>query len=69
LSKRFGAEIGVVITDTFRRPWRQGQVNVASGLVVGKAARTPVVLFRGLDWQKSNHKAADILRPSKENMF
>ena len=106
LSKRFNAEIGVVITDTFGRPWRLGQVNVAiglanvpatvheggnkdaygrelavtepafadeiataSGLVIGKAAQTPVVLFRGLNWQKSNNKAADILRPSKENMF
>ena len=106
LAKRFNADIGVVITDTFGRPWRLGQVNVAiglahvpatvheggnmdaygrelsvtepafadeiataSGLVVGKAAQTPVVLFRGLNWQKSNQKAADILRPTQENMF
>jgi len=106
LEARFGVRLGVVITDTFGRPWRLGQVNVAiglagvpatvheggnvdaygrelavtepafadeiataSGLVVGKAAQTPVVRVRGLNWQVSNDKAADILRPSKENVF
>lgn len=106
LAQRFGADIGVVITDTFGRPWRLGQVNVAiglahvpatiheggnldaygrelavtepafadeiataSGLVVAKSGRTPVVRFRGLSWPKTNNKAADLLRPNKENMF
>ena len=106
LQKRFGVRLGVVITDTFGRPWRLGQVNVviglagvpatiheggkadaygralavtepafadeiaaASGLVVGTAAHTPVVRFRGLEWPESNHRAADILRASKENVF
>ncbi len=106
LAARFGVRLGVVITDTFGRPWRLGQVNVAiglagvpatvheggmpdaygrelmvtepafadeiataSGLVVGKSAGTPVVRFRGLSWETSNNKAADILRPSKENVF
>jgi len=106
LQARFGVRVGVVITDTFGRPWRLGQVNVAiglagvpatvheggnadaygrplavtepafadeiasaSGLVVAKAARMPVVRFRGLEWQTSTDKAADILRPSKENVF
>lgn len=31
LRERFGAEIGVVITDTFGRPWRRGQTDVAIG--------------------------------------
>ena len=106
LEARFGVRLGVVITDTFGRPWRLGQVNVAiglagvpatvheggqsdaygrelavtepafadelataSGLVVGKAAQTPLVRFRGLNWEVSNNKAADILRPSRENVF
>ena len=106
LEARFGVRLGVVITDTFGRPWRLGQVNVAiglagvpatvhegggqdaygralsvtepafadelataSGLLVGKAAQTPVVRFRGLTWKSTNDKAADILRPSKENVF
>lgn len=32
LQKRFGCEPGVVVTDTFGRPWRQGLVNVAIGV-------------------------------------
>ncbi|UWQ60883.1 coenzyme F420-0:L-glutamate ligase (plasmid) [Leisingera caerulea] len=32
LAARFGAQIGVVMTDTFGRPWRLGQINVAIGL-------------------------------------
>ncbi|KZL12546.1 Coenzyme F420:L-glutamate ligase [Pseudovibrio axinellae] len=32
LSKRFNVRIGFAITDTFGRPWRLGQVNVAVGL-------------------------------------
>lgn len=106
LANRFGVRLGVVITDTFGRPWRLGQVNVAvglaavpatkqtngkrdawgrplmvtepafadeisaaSGLVVDKAAKTPLVLFRGLDWQVTNSRAADILRKKQEDMF
>lgn len=107
LEQRFGAKLGVVITDTFGRPWRLGQVNVAiglagvpatvneaggpdargrelkvtepafadelaaaSGLVIGKAAQTPVVLFRGLNWQiDENARAADLLRARTEDVF
>lgn len=107
LEERFGVDIGVVITDTFGRPWRLGQVNVAiglyrvpaktsdvgstdawgrplsvtepalsdeiaaaSGLVIAKAAKTPLVLFRGLDWQAAETTSArDILRASQEDMF
>lgn len=107
LSRRFGARIGIVMTDTFGRPWRVGQVNVAiglahlpatrseegnedawgrklkvtepafadevaaaSGLVMHKAAKTPVVLLRGLNWESApDSRATDILRPSKEDTF
>jgi coenzyme F420-0:L-glutamate ligase/coenzyme F420-1:gamma-L-glutamate ligase len=31
LRERFGIRIGVVITDTFGRPWREGQTDVALG--------------------------------------
>lgn len=31
LRERFGIRIGVVITDTFGRPWREGQTDVAIG--------------------------------------
>ncbi|MEM9967864.1 MAG: coenzyme F420-0:L-glutamate ligase [Pseudomonadota bacterium] len=107
LEQRFGVEIGVVITDTFGRPWRLGQVNVAiglhrvpartsdvggtdawgrplavtepalsdelaaaSGLVVAKAAKTPVVRMRGVAWTgQATTSARNILRTSKEDVF
>lgn len=106
LSQRFNSSIGVVMTDTFGRPWRLGQVNVAiglsqvpatireqgntdawgrplqvtepaladeiaaaSGLVVRKNGKTPVVLVRGLDWQPTNSRGADLLRNKQEDMF
>ncbi|MEM7059060.1 MAG: coenzyme F420-0:L-glutamate ligase [Pseudomonadota bacterium] len=107
LEDRFGVTIGIVITDTFGRPWRLGQVNVAiglyrvpaktsdiggedawgrplsvtepalsdelaaaSGLVVAKAAKTPLVLMRGVEWiPEDTTSARDILRASKEDMF
>lgn len=107
LASRFGAQIGAVMTDTFGRPWRLGQVNVAiglshipatrreqgsddawgrplmvtepafadeiaaaSGLVTQKAAKTPAVLFRGLDWLPNpNSSAQHLLRNEKEDMF
>lgn len=108
LAGRFGAgRIGVVMTDTFGRPWRIGQVNVAiglsqvpatireqgnadawgrelqvtepaladeiaaaSGLVVRKNAKTPVVLLRGLDWLAAPQaRATDIIRRQKEDLF
>lgn len=42
LEARFGGPIGVVITDTFGRPWRNGLVNVAIGV-----AGVPVLV----DWK------------------
>lgn len=107
LASRFGARIGAVMTDTFGRPWRLGQVNVAiglfnvpatrrelgkddawgrpllvtepafadeiaaaSGLVVRKAAKTPAVLFRGLDWSADTSAGGrDLIRDKKEDMF
>lgn len=107
LQSRFGCQLGVVITDTFGRPWRLGQVNVAiglsgvpatvneaggadargrelkvtepafadelaaaSGLVIGKAAQTPAVLFRGLNWQiDENARAGHLLRARTEDVF
>jgi coenzyme F420-0:L-glutamate ligase/coenzyme F420-1:gamma-L-glutamate ligase len=106
LTDRFGARIGVVMTDTFGRPWRLGQVNVAiglagvpatlrlegeldawgrpmtvtepaladelaaaAGLVMGKSAKTPAILVRGLDWPASDASAGDLIRQEKEDMF
>lgn len=107
LERRFGVRIGVVITDTFGRPWRMGQVNVAiglyrvpartsdigktdgwgrelrvsepaladelaaaSGLLIGKSAKTPLVRFRGLDWEpREDSRAHELLRNSTEDEF
>ncbi|MEM6985185.1 MAG: coenzyme F420-0:L-glutamate ligase, partial [Pseudomonadota bacterium] len=107
LEARFGVSLGIVVTDTFGRPWRLGQTNVAiglyrvpatvsnageldawgrplsvtepaladelaaaSGLVVGKASKTPLVLFRGVRWNPVRHASArDILRSREEDMF
>ncbi|MFI0395237.1 coenzyme F420-0:L-glutamate ligase [Paracoccus jiaweipingae] len=107
LQARFGQTLAVVMTDTFGRPWRIGQVNVAiglsqlpatrreqgqedawgrklavtepaladeiaaaAGLVMHKAAKTPVVVVRGLDWQpRPQARARDLLRPVKEDTF
>ena len=106
LERRFGVNIGVVVTDTFGRPWRIGQVNVAiglsgipatikeqgkydawgrrlnvtepafadelaaaSGLMMQKSSKTPVILFQGLHWSSENSVASDLLRTEKEDMF
>ena len=106
LQIHYGVQVGVVMTDTFGRPWRLGQVNVAiglagvpatvsweggvdafgnalqvtcpafadeiaaaSGLVMIKDRKTPAILFRGLEWSPTHSSAADILRPSKEDLF
>lgn len=107
LETRFGCRIGVVITDTFGRPWRLGQVNVAiglfrvparrseiggtdawgrplmvtepafadeiaaaSGLVISKAAKTPVVRLSGLSWEPQDTTSArDMLRAKSEDAF
>lgn len=106
LSNHYKKTIGIIITDTFGRPWRTGQVNVAiglgnvpalvnekgnldaygkllhvtqpafadeiaaaSGLVVQKSKQTPIVLFRGLSWNKSKESINSLLRPDKEDVF
>ena len=106
LEKQYKKRIGVLITDTFGRPWRVGQINVtvgisgvpctlpekgnydaygrplavtepafcdeiaaASGLVSQKAAKTPVIIFKGLSWNFEDSKSTDILRLTKEDMF
>jgi len=108
LAERLGlTRLGVVITDTFGRPWRNGLVNVAigcaglpalidlrghadhhgreleatvvaladevaaaSGLVMGKSARVPVALVRGVDLTAAPPgRAADLIRSPDEDLF
>jgi len=107
LSVQAGADVAVVVTDTFGRAWRRGVVDVAigaaglpalidlrgtadhtgrtldativaladqvaaaAGLVMGKAARVPVAIVRGVvpaDAQPTN--AHEIVRPAEEDLF
>ncbi|MGB1236664.1 MAG: coenzyme F420-0:L-glutamate ligase [Pseudomonadales bacterium] len=106
LERASAAQIGIVITDTFGRPWRTGLVNVAiglakvpskvdlagekdaygrelrvtvpaladelaaaSGLLMSKEGKKPVLLFRGVDWQPGQSSARDLLRPAREDLF
>ncbi|MBB3141636.1 coenzyme F420-0:L-glutamate ligase [Halomonas organivorans] len=106
LEAAFGVRLGIVVTDTFGRPWRMGLVNVAiglsrvparvdlvgerdafgrelsvtmpaladelaaaSGLLMGKRDKTPVVLFRGVDWQPCDSSASELIRPQQEDLF
>ncbi|MGM0981928.1 MAG: coenzyme F420-0:L-glutamate ligase [Pseudomonadota bacterium] len=106
LEAAFGVRLGIVVTDTFGRPWRMGLVNVAiglarvparidmvgerdafgrvlsvtmpaladelaaaSGLVMGKSDKTPVVLFRGIDWKPCDSSANELIRPQQEDLF
>lgn len=104
--KLTGTAPGIVITDTFGRPWRNGQVNVAiglagvpavvdlcgqsdawghplsvtrpaladelaaaSGLLMGKDARTPVIVFQGVDWRDCESASGDLIRAANEDLF
>ncbi|MAZ86967.1 MAG: coenzyme F420-0:L-glutamate ligase [Cellvibrionaceae bacterium] len=101
-----GKTPGIVITDTFGRPWRQGLVNVAiglagvaavvedgcttdawgkplfvtkpaladelaaaSGLLMGKDAKTPVIIFDGVNWRDQSSSINDLIRTPKEDLF
>jgi len=100
-----GVEVGVIVSDTFGRPWRLGIVNVAlgvaglpalldlrgslddagkplhatvlaiaddiaaaAGIVMGKTARTPAVIVRGLRLEGSG-RGRDLVRPAAEDLF
>ncbi len=45
IKEALGAEIAVIISDTFGRPWREGAVNVA----IGVAGIHPMLDYRGLE--------------------
>ena len=98
--------IGIIISDTFGRAWRIGQVNVAiglagvpathhlygvydafgnrlrvtqpafadeiaaaSGLLMKKGGKCPIIVFKGLDWDPIDNSAADLIRPEEEDLF
>jgi coenzyme F420-0:L-glutamate ligase/coenzyme F420-1:gamma-L-glutamate ligase len=105
LEQRTGKHVGVIVSDTFGRPWRLGIVNVAlgvaglpalidlrgtlddagkplhatvlaiadeiaaaAGIVMGKTARTPAVIVRGLDLP-GRGSGRELIRPEDEDLF
>ena len=48
LEEQFGVSLAVILTDTFGRPWRVGQTNVA----IGVSGMAPIVDYKG---QKDSH--------------
>jgi coenzyme F420-0:L-glutamate ligase/coenzyme F420-1:gamma-L-glutamate ligase len=105
LGKISGVTVGVIVSDTFGRPWRLGIVNVAlgvhgvpalqdlrglmddagkalhatvlavadelaaaSGLVMGKTRRMPVVVVRGVELG-GDGTGQDLIRPAAEDLF
>ncbi|MCE0493692.1 coenzyme F420-0:L-glutamate ligase [Vibrio salinus] len=106
LEHKFQCQLGVVISDTFGRPWRMGQTNVAigvanvpaiktmegkpdawgrtlkvtapafadelaaaSGLLMDKEGKCPVMIFRGLDWTPQASNTQQLIRPKQEDLF
>lgn len=107
LEKAYGARVGVVITDSFGRPFRLGTVGAAIGLagvpalwdqrgdedlhgrkleatitalgdqiaaaadlVAGQANESrPVVVVRGLSFSVGAHGAAELVRPSADDVY
>lgn len=106
LEAHFACNLGIIISDTFGRPWRLGQTNVAiglanvpgvmhmlgeedafgrplsvtapafadelaaaSGLLMEKSAKAPVIVFRGLSWPKTDSSSRDLIRSHNEDLF
>ncbi|HEX6844950.1 MAG TPA: coenzyme F420-0:L-glutamate ligase [Actinomycetota bacterium] len=106
LTATLGAEVAVVISDTFGRPWREGLVDVAIGVagmpalvdlrgttdhlgreleatvmaladqaaaaggaVMGKSARVPAAMVRGLSWTGPPGSGADLVRAAEDDLF
>ena len=100
-----GVDVGIIVSDTFGRPWRIGIVNVAlgvaglpatidlrgtvddagqplhatvlaiadeiaaaAGIVMGKTARRPAVIVRGLRLEGGG-TGRDLIRPVAEDLF
>ncbi|GAA2893646.1 coenzyme F420-0:L-glutamate ligase [Streptosporangium fragile] len=50
LRERLGVSVGVIVSDTFGRPWRNGQTDLA----VGAAGVTPALDYRGMSDDHGN---------------
>lgn len=103
---RTGSKVAVVITDTFGRPWRKGQTDIAIGcsgikplrsyvgrkdrfgynlrvtepavvdevagaaeLVAGKLSGVPVVILRGLAYERSDQGVSSLIMEKELDLF
>jgi coenzyme F420-0:L-glutamate ligase/coenzyme F420-1:gamma-L-glutamate ligase len=62
LQERTGKSLAVLVTDTFGRPWREGQTNVA----IGVAGMAPLADYRGQVDPEGRHLAASVLAIADE---
>lgn len=45
------------------------EIAAAADLVMGKATQVPAALLRGLQWERGEGRATDLVRPASEDMF
>ncbi len=70
-----GKAVPVIVTDTFGRAWRMGQVKVADEiasageLVMNKSDKVPVALVRGYRFRHGKGTGKDLLRPEELDLF
>lgn len=62
VKKETGKNVGVIISDTFGRPWREGQVDIAIGI----AGIDPFSDYRGMRDQYGYHLRASVICTADE---
>jgi coenzyme F420-0:L-glutamate ligase/coenzyme F420-1:gamma-L-glutamate ligase len=45
------------------------EIAAAADLVMGKATQIPVALLRGLNWNRGEGRATDLIREASEDLF
>jgi coenzyme F420-0:L-glutamate ligase/coenzyme F420-1:gamma-L-glutamate ligase len=59
----YGRELKVTV------PALADELAAASGLLMSKEGKKPVILFRGVHWEPTDSSALDLIRPSNEDLF
>ena len=62
-SDAYGRELKVTV------PALADELAAASGLLMSKEGKRPVIIFRGVDWSPTKSSAIDLIRPSREDLF
>ena len=81
LESSTGKKVAVIISDTFGRPWRNGQVNMATQIAVadelasaaelvsGKTKKLPVVIIRNYPFDPAPGEGKDLIRDEVYDIF